>query len=391
MLLLRESLADESFIRLVMGAYRGKDTTLRRIQVRSVLLRAGPRLSFVWSHATRDVTKNHVLEDGIAVIFNLIQNDFDSARLETVSQTWHLELKNGIGTRLSRSAPVKGAGTEYRSHDQPKQRAVRPDEPWLRALGVTGQQGEIRKGMESKYRQIHRFIELTDPLWEKAETSKKDRIRICDMGCGKGYLTFATYFHLRHKYPGRTIEVIGLEARPELAAQSNRWATQCGADGLRFESVEIAQWPIEPVTGVIALHACDTATDDALYWGIQAGASWLVCSPCCHRELRSRLVPPPALKTSLRHGIFAERHAEFLTDAIRAALLEWMGYESRVFEFISPEHTAKNLMITGIRKSGSRQESQCAEAVRSLAGEFGIQQQHLAERLGFPWERKPAP
>ena len=130
----------------------------------------------------------------------------------------------------------------------------------------------------------------------------------------------------------------------------------------------------------MALHACDTATDEALALGIRSGARLVMVAPCCHRELRPRLVAPDALRGALSHGIFLERQAEFVTDALRAALMEQSGYETRVFEFISPEHTAKNLMIACIRRSGP--DSGKLPGVRALAGLYGIRQQRLAVRLG---------
>jgi hypothetical protein len=133
---------------------------------------------------------------------------------------------------------------------------------------------------------------------------------------------------------------------------------------------------------LIALHACDTATDDALAKGVSAGAVLLVVAPCCQKEVRGQIVPPAVLKASLRHGIFVERQAEFVTDALRAQLLDWAGYATRVIEFISTEHTAKNTMITAV-KTRPRGNEHVARSIRELAAFYGIRQHTLARHLGF--------
>jgi hypothetical protein len=167
----------------------------------------------------------------------------------------------------------------------------------------------------------------------------------------------------------------------------NRVARAAGMDNLSFTAGRIAAAapPVNDETAtdvLIALHACDTATDDALAHGIAAGARLIVVAPCCHQELRPRLTAPPALAAALRHGIFLERQAEFVTDALRAQLLEWAGYRVKAFEFVSSEHTAKNLMLAAVR-TRSPGDSASATDVRTLATAYGIREQHLAHRLGF--------
>jgi hypothetical protein len=221
-------------------------------------------------------------------------------------------------------------------------------------------------------------------------------LTIVDMGCGKGYLTFATYDWLRRS-GWNDVTVRGIEARPELVKLCNRAAKENQFDHLQFETGAIAGVKADRADVLIALHACDTATDDAIAWGVRAGASLIIVSPCCHKELRPQLRPPPALAGALRHGILLERQAEFVTDALRAALLEWAGYETKVFEFISTEHTAKNLMIAAIKRSVGRvsglppglpfpefNAGEHGAKVRGLAALYGIRTQRLACNLGFP-------
>jgi SAM-dependent methyltransferase len=239
--------------------------------------------------------------------------------------------------------------------------------------------------MADKFRQIQKFAELLSHLLSEAALPADRPVTVVDMGSGKGYLTFAVAQLL-----GANARVLGIEARPELVELCNRIARENGLTQLAFTAGAIASAPIEnreinienPPDVLIALHACDTATDDALARGIAAGARLLVVSPCCQKELRPQLTAPPVLAEALRHGIFQERQAEFVTDALRAQLLEWAGYRTKVFEFISTEHTAKNLMIAAI-KAYSPGDSKCAEHLRDFAAFYGIRRQRLASQLGF--------
>jgi hypothetical protein len=205
------------------------------------------------------------------------------------------------------------------------------------------------------------------------------------MGCGKGYLTFAAYEILgRAGFGPATVR--GIEARGELVELCNRVAAENRFDRLRFEAGTIEGASLERADVLVALHACDTATDDAIAKGIQAGASLILVSPCCHQELRPQLRPPPVLADALKHGILRERQAEFVTDALRAALLEWAGYDAKVFEFIATEHTAKNLMIAGVNRGRSARRDELERRVKNLAAFYGIRSQWLARQLGFTLE-----
>jgi hypothetical protein len=171
--------------------------------------------------------------------------------------------------------------------------------------------------------------------------------------------------------------------RQDLVDFCNRTALEQGfADRLSFGVGSIAETEAGDADVLIALHACDTATDDALAKGVSAGAALLVVAPCCQKEVRAQIVPPPILKASLRHGIFVERQAEFVTDALRALLLEWAGYSTRVIEFISTEHTAKNTMITAV-KARPRGDEAVAGSIREMAAFYGIKHHALARHLGF--------
>ncbi|HAB14979.1 MAG TPA: SAM-dependent methyltransferase [Verrucomicrobiota bacterium] len=382
-----EALRSGAFVRLSLAAPGSGEPDLRRVRLRPVTLQSGLLTQWVWEFATRDVTKNLNLEETLIRLRDLVGTSFRTAHLVTTGQTAELDLRHKPKLKVSAvsTPPADGA------HDRGKTRIVDQYRPWLHSLGVTTTDGRVCRGMEPKFRQIHRFVELLEPLVEAAgivgsspASDGSDALHLVDMGCGKGYLTFAAHEHLRTT-TGRPVRTLGVEARAELVAATNGIAVASGCTGLEFVAGAIAGTPIPRTDILVALHACDTATDDALAVGIAAGASLLVVAPCCHREIRPQLVAPPVLAETLRQGIFRERHAEFVTDALRAALLETAGYETRVFEFISPEHTAKNLMIAAVKRAHSDRDK-CLQRVRELARFYGIRRQQLAHRLEISLE-----
>jgi SAM-dependent methyltransferase len=378
--LLHDSVASGAFVKLTLGRYHGADATLRNLYVRPVTLRAGPHLSFVWRHATRDVTKNHAPAEALQLLDGLIGGDFGSAHLFATAGGAQLECDADGTARLKRlssnAAPASGV------HDEPKRRLIPADCPWLRPLGVTNAGGALRPGMAAKFKQINRFVELLAPLAKEAPLPADRPVEVADMGCGKGYLTFATWQYLQKVAP-RPAHVRGIEKRPDLVELCHRTARECGCDGLEFTAGTIADTPLERLDVLIALHACNTATDDAIAQGIAAGAALIVVAPCCHHEVSPQLTAPPGLGPALRHGIFHERQAEFVTDALRTLLLEWAGYDTRAFEFVSTEHTAKNLMIAAVRRTQPHDRDAAAARVRDLAALYGVRRQQLAVHLGF--------
>jgi hypothetical protein len=385
--LLRTATSSGALVKLTLGKHRGADATLQNLLVRPVALKSGPHLAFVWRHATRDVTKNHPPAEALARLAPLIGADFLDAHLFTASQTAQLECQPD-GTARLRVKALAATGTPPASpaaaHDRTKVHPVSASAPWLQALGVTNERGQPREGMADKFRQIQKFTELLGHLLAEAGLDSAPALRVVDMGCGKGYLTFAVSALL-----GDRATVQGLESRPELVELGNRVAREAGFAHLSFLAGQIDSYQFEsrksevegPPAVLIALHACDTATDDALAKGIAAGAALIVVSPCCQKELRPQLTAPAVLAEALRHGIFQERHAEFVTDALRAQLLEWAGYRTKVFEFVSTEHTARNLMIAAI-KARPRGDLAAAGRLREFAAFYGIRTQRLAAHLG---------
>jgi hypothetical protein len=374
---LRTAVRDGSLTKLTLGKYRGTDASLKNLFVRPVLLKSGPHLSFIWRHLTRDVTKNHSPEDALSLLEPLIGSDFLDAHLFTPAQTARLEtIPDGrarVSIKLAATSPVPPPP----GHDRVKQHAVPTNTGWLRELGVTNDVGQPRAGLAPKLRQIQKFTELLQHLIREAQLDDDRSLQVADMGSGKGYLTFATAALL-----GSRALVRGIDRRQELVDTCNQVAAAQGFPNLSFAAGEIDAGASGQLDILLALHACDTATDDALAHGVAAGAQLIVVSPCCHKEIRPQLTAPPVLQPALQHGILHERHAEFVTDAIRALALEAAGYRTKIFEFISTEHTAKNLMLAAIKTDKGRDVSAQRQLV-DFAAFYGIREQRLVRHLGL--------
>ncbi|MFZ9747622.1 MAG: class I SAM-dependent methyltransferase [Opitutaceae bacterium] len=391
--LLRAALTEGTFIKLTLGKPGAADPTLRNLFARPVQLRAGARVSLTWRHATREVTRNLPSTEAADLLAGLLGTAFLDAHLFTATGQHQFETNPGGRPRLrSRPAPPGVAPPPPGPHDRTKDHVLPSSTPWLQDLGVTNPDGRPRAGMAGKLSQIQHFASLLQPLLRTAFPAepKENRgdgpLEVIDAGSGKGYLTFALAQLL-----GPGFRVRGLEARPELVAFANAVACRHGLQGrLSFAAGRLDPTRTEPCDLLIALHACDTATDDALALGIRAGARLLVVAPCCQHELRPALAAPPGLEPVWRHGIFRERHAEFATDALRALLLEWSGYATQVAEFTGAEHTAKNLLLSGLRQRPPGDAAKAA-AVREFAAAYGIRAQALARHLEFPLRATTAP
>ena len=374
--LLRDAITERTLEKLTLGKPAGKDPSLRNLFVRPVALRSGPRLAFVWRHETKDITKNHTPLEALELLGPLVGGDFMDAHLFTAAKSAQLE--TGPGTARLRIKALGGAPKAPTGNDRSKNYAVDPGTPWLRALGVTDANGRPLAAMNDKFRQIEKFAEILGHLIAESPLPTDRRLGVFDMGCGKGYLTFAASELL-----GDRAHVCGVEARAELVGFCSKAAAEQGFSGrLSFRMGTIADTDVGAADILIALHACDTATDDALAKGVAAGAALLVVAPCCQKEIRPQSVPPAVLAAALKHGIFGERQAEFATDALRAQLLEWAGYRTRVMEFISTEHTAKNTMIAAVKARPPGDEATAAK-IREFAAFYGIRRQALAAQLGF--------
>jgi len=371
------SLRGKRFIKLAIGHYTGKNADLRKIQVRRVVIRNRDLLSFTWQGKTRDTVKNAETDEGLRWIGQAFEDGFRTGTLFTTDACWTYE-RAASGRDWLRQSPAAHVQPPAPSHDRPKKRLLaETGSPWLQALGITGRDGRVLASTQDKFRQINRYVELLAPL------IGDDMLTVADMGAGKGYLTFALYEYMT-TVRGLIPTVTGVEQRPDLAALCNRTAAASGFGGLHFTQGTIDSFDAAGVNVLIALHACDTATDDAIAKGIAARADLIVVAPCCHKQIR-REMDTPANRSDflLRHGIFLERQAEMVTDAIRALILESCGYRVKIFEFIAGEHTPKNIMITALRDSRSDAASQDAarRSITEAKARFGIRTHYLESIL----------
>jgi len=233
--------------------------------------------------------------------------------------------------------------------------------------------------MARKWKQINKFVEVLDNALDATALKAGGPIDVHDFGSGKGYLTFAMHDYLRHTL-GLPAQVTGVELRADMVELGNTAVRRLGLDGLRFEQGDVRSVAPAHIDVMVALHACDTATDHAIHSGVRAGAAIILCSPCCHKELRPQLLQPHPLRPILKHGVHLGQEAEMLTDSLRALLLDACGYDTQVFEFVALEHTQKNKMILAVKRAVPRPAGAAWEQVRELKGYYGVRDQCL-ERL----------
>jgi SAM-dependent methyltransferase len=376
--LIREALKRSVFVKLTLGKYRGDDPNLQKVLIRLVRVKKGEKLFFLYRHQTRDTVKNHTFKEGVVIVDELLGDTFMSAHLFTTEHNYEIEFSKQGKSRLITSAPTFSQ-SPAKEHNKEKQRQIDPRSFYLRALGITNDQGQVRDKMGDKWKQVNKFIEIIGNLFENSGLKDKQEISIVDMGAGKGYLTFATYDYFNNL---RNIKcrVTGVDTREELVALDNDIARESGFDELKFEHGFIRDFNIENADILIALHACNTATDEAIYQGVSAGVSIIICAPCCHHQIRPQIKKPEALRGVLKHGIMLEREAEMITDSLRALWLERSGYATKLFEFVSTEHTPKNVMIVGTQRGRKIDTAPIQHQIDEIKSFYGIEE-HQLERL----------
>jgi SAM-dependent methyltransferase len=373
-----QSLENQTFVKLTLSKYKGADAHLQKILIRLVEIKRGARLFFLYRYDTRDTAKNFEFAEGVKIIRNLLGKEFFAAHLFTVDNDFQLDIgkKNA---RLNVGKPTFKAKPDA-AHNRAKQRAVNPNSFYLQALGITTDAGEIRAKQEDKWRQINKFVEILGGLFENSNLKNRENLKIVDMGSGKGYLTFAAYDYFNNVLKIPT-DVTGVDVRDELIGLCNDIAGSSDFQNLQFVKGFIKDFDLKNADILIALHACNTATDEAMYRGIRANAELIVCAPCCHQEIRPQIKPPELLKNVLKHGILLEREAESLTDGMRAILLERNGYATKIFEFIGTEHTPKNNMLVGTKHNRAVDREIYDKQIKDLKDFYGVREQRLDELL----------
>ncbi|MCE6987865.1 SAM-dependent methyltransferase [Dyadobacter sp. CY323] len=378
------SLQDNTFTKLSLGNYKGTEAQLKNIYLKRILIKKEEKLSFTYRYKTRDIVKNYSYSEAKNLLVELIGKDFHVATLQTVSFELQFEIHNGQRITLkkretgSREAPSM-------EHDKVKKRLISSkNKRYLHDLQITDESGEVYKNAQDKYRQINHYIEILSGLIK--EIPAHENLKVADMGSGKGYLTFALYDYIQNVL-NQQVSVTGVEFRPDLVNLCNAFAENSGFTGLHFEEGTIEDFDSTGTDILIALHACDTATDDAIFKGIQAGSDLIVVAPCCHKQIRREMEKHKVgndIQFLTRHGIFLERQAEMVTDGIRAMVLEYFGYKTKIFEFISDAHTPKNVMIVGSKDTRNKtSQLEILEKIKNAKDYFGIEYHHLERKMGI--------
>lgn len=383
----QESLANQTFVKLSLGNYKGEEEALKQLLIRRVLIKREEKLAFTFRYKTRDVVKNYSIEEGLMLVANYLNTGFKIATLFSTQKDLILEELNS-GKVVLRESKASSTVAPSASHDKEKNRLIKPgSKAYLQELKITDAEGNVFKNAQDKYRQINHYIEILSALIKELPTGTVKKV--ADMGSGKGYLTFALYDYL-HSVLNLKSEVVGVEYRQDMVDLCNQVAQKSGFNQLDFVQGTIQDYHAADVNLLIALHACDTATDDAIYKGIKANAELIVVAPCCHKQIRREMVKSKVkndVSFLTKYGIFLERQAEMVTDGIRALILEYFGYKTKVFEFISDAHTPKNVLVVGVKRADnlkpeaeSERQATVLQKIKESKAYFGIDYHHL-ERL----------
>lgn len=341
-------LFDASKIRRIVlsGKERSKTPAFQRIDIRPVEIKGLLHFQIVSHDGRKDITKN-VLVDAFQL--QDLFDGFGNLLIESDEEEFTLRItKSGQAQiNLRRALSPKSEANDL-SHDRKKSRFLEPEETIFRELGISDHQGKLKPSRADKFLQVNEFLKiLSQSLPDEAKVSKRD-LNLVDLGCGSAYLTFAAHQYLLKE--GIATQTLGIDSREDSKARNQSIASQVGLEkSIRFEVSEIAKFPTRKTDITIALHACDTATDDAIAWAIESESQVILVAPCCHHDIQKQMKEPPEpWNITTKHGILSERLGDLMTDAIRAQVLRVLGYRTDVIEFIAGDHTPRNLMIRAI-------------------------------------------
>ena len=366
-----------SLVRVVLsGRRRNMQTAHERIDMRPVSIKDSIAIQVSHSDGRQMTTKNY--EAGQAPFNELLRSGYANILLEQTHQS--------ISVRITKKgeALVHRESTEREqelAHDRTKSRLLDPSDPYLIAIGISDSQGNLKASKSDKYKQVEEFLRLLTPTLTSAikaghiaQPSDAKPLTIVDLGCGHAYLTFAAHQYLRSQ--GMAVKVIGIDVRTAARDRNNEIAQQLGiSTSIEFRAEEIADTTLASADIAIALHACDTATDDAIAWAINSDAKLALIAPCCHHDIQAQMHEAPGPWSIItRNGIMKERLGDLLTDGLRMQIMKLRGYRVEAIEFIGGEHTPRNLMI---------------RAVKTGAGADASEKQKYDEMLAL-WKVKPA-
>lgn len=389
-------LDDARLVRAVAaGRRRGVPLEWKRAELRPVEIKAGRRLQVVTYDERQAHTANHDADSAPAVVDALLEQGFGNWHLETADSVMQVRITKKGDAQVHRAPRVEAVEEAPVAHDRAKSRLLDVEHPdvkaYLMAVGVADSLGRLKPTKQDKYRQVEQFVRLLEGAVEDArvaralrEPTAENPWRVVDLGCGNAYLTVGAYVWLA-KVRGLPVVVHGVDVRESFAERNTALAARLGwGEGLTFEAATIADAADEPGADVVvALHACDTATDDALARAVRWDAPVVLAAPCCHHDLQTQVTrasSPAPYGLLTRFGLLRERFVDVLTDGIRASILRILGYRVETVEFVSDQHTPRNLLLRAVRTGAPPKRADLDDYDR-LVAEWGVRPA-LAERVG---------
>jgi len=383
-------LDDTALVKAVAsGRQRGQQTRWKRAEFRYVDLKAGRHLQVTTYDETQAHTSNHTGDAAKAAVDELLDQPFANWHVETTTQTHQVRVTKKLEAMVHTTD--RGAEVEPdRGHDQAKARLLPEDDPVLLAVGISDASGRVKPSRQAKYRQVEEFLRQLDAAITEAleggqlrQPSTADPLRIVDLGCGNAYLTFAAQRYLA-QVRGLPVHLTGIDVKQQSCDHNSRVAADLELAEMDFGVGTILQAELEQAPDVVlALHACDTATDEALARAVEWNAALVLAAPCCHHDIAAQLrkAPTPAPYAMLtRHGILRERFADTLTDALRASLLRILGYRVEVVEFVESQHTPRNTLLRAVRTGSVVKGGGVRKEYADLVALWGVRPK-LAELL----------
>ena len=369
---IEEHIKSGEFVRAVLsGRRRNMAPTAERIDIKPVLLKGEEKLQIASTDGRQVTTKNMSLAE--INFAELLGQGFANLLVESTSESYSVRIskKDEALVTIGRVKLERDL-----THDRQKQRLLPEDNRIFALLGMHDGHKRIKPSKMDKYRQVEEFLRLLKPTLDN-EVGAQSEISIVDLGCGHAYLTFAVQEYLNSAT--QKVKVLGVDEREESKRHNDQIAHTLGADA-QFLVAKIADTPPQAVDIAIALHACDTATDDSIAWAVKNSAKVIMLAPCCHHDLQAQvdLVPEPwSLLT--RHGVVSERLIDLMTDSLRAQILKLLGYRVDIVEFIGGEHTPRNIMIRAV-KTGVKVDPVEVDRYQAMLADWSIAP-HLAELL----------
>lgn len=371
----RSRILDTStFVRAVLsGRRRNMQVAFERIDIRPVEIKGVFHLQLMQNDGRATTTKN-LLPDQVSVD-QILDSGYANITVESTSEAYSVRITKSGDAQVHIE---KRQSEQNLSHDKKKERLLDPSDPFLREVGIADAKGVIKPSRQDKYKQVEEFLRLLSPALNAAidagqihKPTSAQPLRITDLGCGHAYLTFAAHQYLMNS--GIPVVVTGIDVRTESRDRNNAIAQKLGiTKTISFKAEEISKTTAETADIAIALHACDTATDDAIAWAVNGGAKLLLIAPCCHHDIQKQIDTAPEPWGALtKFGLMKERLGDLLTDSFRAQLLRLVGYRVEVIEFIGGEHTPRNLMIRAV-KTDAKPEQLDIDRYLEITAQWGV-------------------